>query len=49
MEKILLQNQILIMESNLMIMINQTNLYKNFKTQLEEQIILSKAYLKNLV
>jgi hypothetical protein len=49
MEKILLENQILIMESNLMIMNSQNNFYDDFKKKLEEQILFSKQYLKILV
>jgi hypothetical protein len=48
MEKILLQNQILIMESNLKIMESQNNFNVDFKKQLKEQIMFSKTYLKNL-
>ena len=49
MEKILLENQILIMESNLMIMNSQNNFYDDFKKKLEKQILFSKQYLKSLV
>lgn len=49
MEKVLLQNQILIMESNLKLMENQNNFNQDFKKQLKEQIIYSKALLKGLI
>lgn len=47
MEKILLQNQILIMESNLALM-NRNVFDEDLKKQLKEQITLSKEYFKNL-
>lgn len=48
MEKLLLQNQILIMESNLKIL-ELNNFNAEFKKQLKEQIMFSKTYLRNLV
>jgi hypothetical protein len=47
MEKLLLQNQILIMESNLAIM-NLNNFNGGLKENLKKQIVFSKEYLKKL-
>jgi hypothetical protein len=48
METILLQNQILIMESNLTIL-ELNSFDKELKEKLKEQIMFSKQYLKNIV
>lgn len=48
MEKILLENQILIMKSNLAIL-SLNNFDRELKFKLQKQIMFSEAYLKNLV